>query len=324
MTSGTFDKIPACAGVGKLHLGDCCWYIPSERYKMSINSSYSNVKGTKVLAIRSNGPAEKAGLVRGDLITHINGRPILYLGAIRKITKTIKAGSKVSVTYRSHYSGKPANTVISTGKNKKGLAVLGIFTKKVNAERYLAKLRASSAKKAVVAPKPAAKPVEKRWFNKPVKVAAKVEVKAKVEEKKLSRKEKKANKKAVKAAVAKAVDDAKSSTLDKIDREGENYFVKKARLEMAQLNAYVDDRNAADVYMKAAALKEELRSDNLKKLADAGTKVSAYLNKVSEPVDTPDTKGKGKLRITKKGVFVFMSILTVLSGSGATAAYFLL
>jgi S1-C subfamily serine protease len=59
----------------------------------------------------NGGPAAKAGLVAGDVITAVNGKTITTPSAISPIVLKLKAGAKVSVTYTDQFGTSQTTTV---------------------------------------------------------------------------------------------------------------------------------------------------------------------------------------------------------------------
>lgn len=69
--------------------------------------------GLYLQAVVANGPAAKAGLAAGDVITHIDGQVAADTGVLSAIAVTRKAGDKVEVTYVR--GGKTATTTLTLG-----------------------------------------------------------------------------------------------------------------------------------------------------------------------------------------------------------------
>jgi serine protease Do len=58
----------------------------------------SGVKGALVSAVSEDGPADKAGVKRGDVITAINGQSIKDSNSLRNTVSGLKPGSTVALT----------------------------------------------------------------------------------------------------------------------------------------------------------------------------------------------------------------------------------
>ena len=64
-----------------------------------------------ILSVVSGSPADKAGLVQGDVIVDINGTAITSSDDLQKVIQNAKAGQSVSITY---YVGDSKRTTTAT------------------------------------------------------------------------------------------------------------------------------------------------------------------------------------------------------------------
>ena len=64
-----------------------------------------------ILSVVSGSPADKAGLVQGDVIVNINGTNITSSDDLQKVVQNAKAGQSVSITY---YVGDSKRTTTAT------------------------------------------------------------------------------------------------------------------------------------------------------------------------------------------------------------------
>jgi S1-C subfamily serine protease len=64
-----------------------------------------------ILSVVSGSPADKAGLVQGDVIVNINGTNITSSDDLQKVVQAAKAGQSVSITY---YVGDSKRTTTAT------------------------------------------------------------------------------------------------------------------------------------------------------------------------------------------------------------------
>jgi len=63
-------------------------------------------------AVLSGSPAEKAGLVAGDVITWINNQEITAQRDLADIIATYRAGEKITITYRRAGAEKTAEATL--------------------------------------------------------------------------------------------------------------------------------------------------------------------------------------------------------------------
>ncbi len=77
-----------------------------------------NAKGIHVLEVEKGGPADKAGLKDGDLITHLGGD---LVGDLQEFTQAVgdtKPGTKVTLKVRRN--GKEQEIAVRLGKRPRG------------------------------------------------------------------------------------------------------------------------------------------------------------------------------------------------------------
>jgi serine protease Do len=81
----------------------------------------SDLKGALVASVTKNMPAEKAGLKRGDVITAINGMPIISDSGMRRAIGESKPGSQARITY--FREGKSTDLILQVSElDEKALA----------------------------------------------------------------------------------------------------------------------------------------------------------------------------------------------------------
>jgi S1-C subfamily serine protease len=72
---------------------------------------FTPTSGAVILSVVSGSPADKAGLVQGDVIVSINGTNITSSDDLQKVVQNAKAGQSVSITY---YVGDSKRTTTAT------------------------------------------------------------------------------------------------------------------------------------------------------------------------------------------------------------------
>jgi putative serine protease PepD len=72
---------------------------------------FTPTTGAVILTVVAGSPAEKAGLVQGDVIVNINGTNITSSDDLQKVVQNAKAGQSVSITY---YVGNSKRTTTAT------------------------------------------------------------------------------------------------------------------------------------------------------------------------------------------------------------------
>jgi S1-C subfamily serine protease len=72
---------------------------------------FTPTAGAVVLSVVSGSPADKAGLVQGDVIVNINGTNITSSDDLQKVVQNAKAGQSISITY---YVGDSKRTTTAT------------------------------------------------------------------------------------------------------------------------------------------------------------------------------------------------------------------
>jgi S1-C subfamily serine protease len=76
---------------------------------------FTPTSGAVILSVVSGSPADKAGLVEGDVIVNINGTAITSSDDLQKVVQAAKAGQSVSITY---YVGDSKRTTTATLGNQ--------------------------------------------------------------------------------------------------------------------------------------------------------------------------------------------------------------
>jgi len=97
-------------------------------------------EGYVVRALMKNGAAKKAGVLCGDVITNVAGKPIKASGALGKVLRTFKKGAKVSVTVKRLDGRTIFLKRVVLGSNSAGRASLGVISGKKKASSYNTKV----------------------------------------------------------------------------------------------------------------------------------------------------------------------------------------
>lgn len=63
----------------------------------SNNNNISQIQGLRVFQVSPNGPADKSGIVQGDIILSVDGKPAISAAETMDLVAEIRPGSKVSV-----------------------------------------------------------------------------------------------------------------------------------------------------------------------------------------------------------------------------------
>ena len=74
--------------------------IQSVTADLASSLSLPAVRGAIVTSVQSGGPAERAGIQRGDVITAINKQPVIDNNTLRNLVASLGPGSTVEVTAR--------------------------------------------------------------------------------------------------------------------------------------------------------------------------------------------------------------------------------
>lgn len=75
---------------------------------------FKEPKGALVLEVNDNGPADKAGLKTGDVVTAISGQPITNMRRLPRIVADKQIGEKITIDYLRN--GKTAQTIATLGE----------------------------------------------------------------------------------------------------------------------------------------------------------------------------------------------------------------
>ncbi|HSE16083.1 MAG TPA: DegQ family serine endoprotease [Pyrinomonadaceae bacterium] len=83
---------------GKVRRGMLGVTIQSVDADLASSLNLSAARGAIVTSVQAGGPAERAGLQRGDVITAINKQPVVDNNSLRNLVASMPPGSKVDVT----------------------------------------------------------------------------------------------------------------------------------------------------------------------------------------------------------------------------------
>ena len=73
--------------------------------------------GAKITSIIEDGPAQKAGLAKGDIINKINDTKVTVASSLSEIIRALKVGDKIKVSYTRDGKSKTANAILGESKN---------------------------------------------------------------------------------------------------------------------------------------------------------------------------------------------------------------
>ena len=91
------------------------------------------LEGALVSDVMKDSPAEKAGILRGDVITALNGKAITNVDQLRNTVSLMKPGTKVTLTVVRE--GKPASIAVEIGELEKGKAKMKSEAKEGQGEK---------------------------------------------------------------------------------------------------------------------------------------------------------------------------------------------
>jgi len=83
---------------GKVHRGMLGVTIQSIDSDLASSMNLPAARGAIVTSVASSGPAEKAGIKRGDVITAVNKQPVIDNNSLRNLVASLPPGSNVEVT----------------------------------------------------------------------------------------------------------------------------------------------------------------------------------------------------------------------------------
>ena len=75
-----------------------------------------DVLGSKITYIINDGPAQKAGLLKDDIINKINDTKITVASSLSEMIRSMKVGEKVNISYTRDGKSKSANAVLGETK----------------------------------------------------------------------------------------------------------------------------------------------------------------------------------------------------------------
>ena len=99
--------------------------IMSDKNNFSLNNkpyvflgvvTEDDASGAKVISLTYDGPAQKAGILRGDIINKINDTKITVASSLSEIIRAMKVGDNVKVLYTRDGKSKTANAVLGESK----------------------------------------------------------------------------------------------------------------------------------------------------------------------------------------------------------------
>ncbi|MCR4804001.1 MAG: trypsin-like peptidase domain-containing protein [Lachnospiraceae bacterium] len=88
----------------------------------SVSEAYNMPQGIYVGEVSKGSPAEKAGIVAGNIITEINGRSVTTLEALQEVLTYTKAGTKVTLTVKELSEGNYEDKTIEVTLGSKSEA----------------------------------------------------------------------------------------------------------------------------------------------------------------------------------------------------------
>jgi S1-C subfamily serine protease len=89
-------------------------YLGAGLQPVRLGGSDEGARGVLVISIDPDGPAARAGLLVGDVITHWNGAPASRVRAIMRLLGTDSAGTKAELTLLR--AGSPASLSVTLGE----------------------------------------------------------------------------------------------------------------------------------------------------------------------------------------------------------------
>ncbi len=87
-------------------------------------------KGVLITGLEAGGPAEGAGLQRGDVVVALNGRAVSSVDELRLAISQIRPGTEIGVRYLR--GGKPADARVTLGQRTEEVAATGEFIEGVS------------------------------------------------------------------------------------------------------------------------------------------------------------------------------------------------
>lgn len=73
--------------------------------------------GAKVTSVIEDGPAQKAGIAKGDIINKINDTKVTVASSLSEIIRAMKVGDKIKVSYTRDGKSKTANAILGESKS---------------------------------------------------------------------------------------------------------------------------------------------------------------------------------------------------------------
>ncbi|MCY7292037.1 MAG: PDZ domain-containing protein [Ferruginibacter sp.] len=98
----------------------------NKRYVFLGVTTTDDILGAKISSIITDGPAEKAGLLKEDIITKINDSKIEEASSLSDVIRTMKTGDKVKVYYKRDGKEKTTTATLgeTTGRGSKTMTVI--------------------------------------------------------------------------------------------------------------------------------------------------------------------------------------------------------
>ena len=94
LASKIMEKLIRDGRVIRGYIGITARELPQIR---SNNNNISQIQGLRVFQVSPNGPADKSGIVQGDIILSVDGKPAISAAETMDLVAEIRPGSKVSV-----------------------------------------------------------------------------------------------------------------------------------------------------------------------------------------------------------------------------------
>ena len=94
LASKIMDKLIRDGRVIRGYIGITARELPQIR---SNNNNINQIQGLRIFQVAPNGPAAKAGIVQGDIILSVDGKPAISAAETMDLVAEVRPGSKISV-----------------------------------------------------------------------------------------------------------------------------------------------------------------------------------------------------------------------------------